>query len=234
YCVFPNFDEIQNYTGAYRAKNMEMFRQILADNHMLDQAKDFLMASGKLQTLAYKHDIERILRTPNYNGFQLLGLQDFPGQGTALVGVLNAFWEEKGYVTADEYRRFSNETVPLAQFPRFVFSNTETFSVDVVLFHSVRSPLENAIIDWFMRAEKGEIFHNGSFDSKSYPIANGIPVGKINQSLQSIGNAKALKLEGSVRGTSFINGWDFWVYPSVQKDRGTSVYYTTELDDAAN
>jgi hypothetical protein len=234
YCVFPNFDEIQNYTGAYRAKNMEMFRQILADNHMLDQAKDFLMASGKLQTLAYKHDIERILRTPNYNGFQLLGLQDFPGQGTALVGVLNAFWEEKGYVTADEYRRFSNETVPLAQFPKFVFSNTENFSVDVVLFHSGRSPLENAIIDWVIRDEKGEIFHKGSFDSKSYPIANGIPVGKINQSLQSIGNAKALKLEVSVRGTSFINGWDFWVYPSVQKDRGTSVYYTTELDDAAN
>jgi len=148
--------------------------------------------------------------------------------------VLNAFWEEKGYVTADEYRRFSNETVPLAQFPKFVFSNTENFSVDVVLFHSGRSPLENAIIDWVIRDEKGEIFHKGSFDSKSYPIANGIPVGKINQSLQSIGNAKALKLEVSVRGTSFINGWDFWVYPSVQKDRGTSVYYTTELDDAAN
>jgi hypothetical protein len=94
YCVFPNFDEIQKYTGVYRAKNFEMFRQDLQDHHMGDQAKDFLNASGKLQLLCYKNEIEKMLRTPGFGGFQTLGLQDFPGQGTALVGVLDAFFQD--------------------------------------------------------------------------------------------------------------------------------------------
>ena len=57
---------------------------------MADQAADFLHASGKLQALLYKEDIESALRTPGMGGFQLLDLHDFPGQGTALVGVLDA------------------------------------------------------------------------------------------------------------------------------------------------
>ena len=78
-------------------------------------ADSFLLASGKLQALCYKADIEAALRTRNFGGFQLLGLNDFPGQGTALVGVLDAFWEEKGYISPEEYRRFCAPTVPLAR-----------------------------------------------------------------------------------------------------------------------
>ena len=82
---------------------------------MGDQAHDFLIASGKLQALCYKEEIESALRTPGMAGFQLLDLHDFPGQGTALVGVLDPFWDEKGYITARQFRRFCNSTVPLAR-----------------------------------------------------------------------------------------------------------------------
>jgi hypothetical protein len=73
------------------------------------------MASGKWQAAAYKHDIEAALRTPGFGGFQLLDLHDFPGQGTALVGVLDAFWDSKGYISAGEFSRFSGPVVPLAR-----------------------------------------------------------------------------------------------------------------------
>ncbi len=98
---------------------------------MLDQADDFLLASGKLQTLCYKEDIESALRTDGFGGFQLLDLHDFPGQGTALVGVLDAFWESKGYVTAEEYHRFSCQTVPLARMTKRIWTNDESFSADI-------------------------------------------------------------------------------------------------------
>ena len=58
------------------------------------------MASGKLQALCYKHEIEN-LRTPEY-AFSVIELNDYSGQGTALW-VLNAFWEEKAYVNAAEF-----------------------------------------------------------------------------------------------------------------------------------
>ena len=106
WCVYPDFTEIGKYTGYFKARNFEIFRDTAGHNGLLPQAHDFLMASGKLQTLCYKHDIEAALRTPGFGGFQLLDLHDFPGQGTALVGVLNPFWESKGYVSPEEYARF--------------------------------------------------------------------------------------------------------------------------------
>ena len=83
WCVFPNLKEIDKYTGPLKPRNFEIVRDLLEAQGMLDQAEDFLMASGKLQTLCYKEEIEAALRTPGFGGFQLLDLHDFPGQGTA-------------------------------------------------------------------------------------------------------------------------------------------------------
>lgn len=96
WCVYPNFKEIDKYTGVLKAKNLEIFKETLADKGMEDMGEKFLYASGRLQTLCYKADIEAALRTPGFAGFQLLDLHDFPGQGTALVGVLDPFWDDKG------------------------------------------------------------------------------------------------------------------------------------------
>ena len=120
WCVYPDFKEIQKYTGVLKAKNFEIFQETLAEKHLSDLADEFLYASGRLQTLCYKADIEAALRTPGFAGFQLLDLHDFPGQGTALVGVLNPFWESKGYVEGEEYSMFCNQTVPLARLPKMV------------------------------------------------------------------------------------------------------------------
>ncbi|KQB41750.1 Glycoside hydrolase family 2 sugar binding protein [Flavobacterium daejeonense] len=233
YCVFPNFDEIQKYTGVYRAKNFEMFRQDLADHHMGNQAKDFLNASGKLQVLCYKNEIEKILRTPDYGGFQMLGLQDFPGQGTALVGVLDAFFQEKGYVTAKEFSRFCNSTVPLAKIEKFVYATNETFKADILLFHAADMPLKNTVINWTIKNDEGTVFASGNFDAKTYENRNGLPVGNLSYSLNQIKEAGKYNLEVKVDGTDFANDWDFWVYPEVKTEMVPSIYYTTVLDEKA-
>ena len=126
WCVYPNFAEMPSYTGPLKPRNFEIFRESLEAHGMLDQARDFLIASGKLQALCYKEEIESALRTPGMGGFELLALYDFPGQGTALVGVLDALWNPKGYITAGEFRRFCGSTVPLARLPRRVFTTDET------------------------------------------------------------------------------------------------------------
>ena len=126
WCVYPNFDQMRKYTGPLKPKNLEIFRDSLTEHGMLDQWRDFVRASGRLQVLCYKEEIEAALRTPGIGGFHLLDLHDFPGQGTAPVGVLDAFWESKGYVTAKEYRRFCNTTVPLARLLKRVWTTDET------------------------------------------------------------------------------------------------------------
>jgi hypothetical protein len=131
WCVYPNFKEIEKYTGVLKAKNFEIFRESLKAHHMGHLADSFMLASGKLQALCYKADIEAALRTPEFGGFQLLDLHDFPGQGTALVGVLDPFWEEKGYISPEEYRRFCNTTVPLARLEKRIFVEGETMTANI-------------------------------------------------------------------------------------------------------
>ncbi|TDD95716.1 exo-beta-1,4-galactosidase [Flavobacterium cellulosilyticum] len=233
YCVFPNFEEIKKYTGVYRAKNFEMFQEDLEDHHMGNQSKDFLNASGKLQVLCYKNEIEKILRTPDYAGFQMLGLQDFPGQGTALVGVLDAFFEEKGYVKASEYSRFCNSTVPLAKIAKFVYNNNEVFNAEIILFHSGKTPLKNAVLSWTIKNEKGVTLASGNFDPKTYENGNGIFVGNLKFDLGTIQEASKLNLKVQVNDTAFVNDWDFWVYPDTKFKLIPDIYYTTVLDDKA-
>lgn len=81
WCVYPNLKEMQKYTGVYRPRNFEIFQESLIENGLGALADSFLIASGKLQTLCYKADIEAALRTPDFGGFQLLGLNDFRGRG---------------------------------------------------------------------------------------------------------------------------------------------------------
>lgn len=192
WCAFPNFEEIKDYTGVYRAKNFELFQQDLKDRGMHDQSRDFLLASGKLQALCYKYEIEKALRTPGYAGFQLLGLQDFPGQGTALVGVLNAFWQEKGYITAGEFSRFCNSTVPLASLPKFVFTNDETVEAKIMVFHSGRTPL-NALIKWNIKNQNGNSVGNGIFPQQLIQNGNGIPVVRSNFRCPEYNRRKSLR-----------------------------------------
>ncbi|MFD2288286.1 beta-glucuronidase [Pedobacter petrophilus] len=233
YCVFPNFEEMKKYTGVYRAKNFEMFQEDLADHDMADQAKDFLMASGKLQALCYKNEIEKALRTPNYNGFQLLSLNDYPGQGTALVGVLDAFWDEKGYITAKEFKRFSNSTVPLLKVPKFVYTNNESLNASVEVAHFGKAPIPNATILWVIKDASGTVLSKGKFDQKSLPVANCIQIGDIQFGLSAIQKATQLNLEVSIEGTEFANDWNFWVYPAELPKAKSNFYYTEILDDQA-
>jgi len=233
WCVFPDFKEIKKYTGVYRAKNFELFQEDLADHNLADQSEQFLMASGKLQALCYKMEIEKELRTPGMSGFQMLSLNDYPGQGTALVGVLSAFWDEKGYITPKQFSRFCNAVVPLARIPKFVYNNSETFTAATELYNYGASAL-NAKTSWKIRDEQRKVLAEGGTTAKDYAIGNCLPIGNINFALSGITRPSKLNLEVVVDGTNYANDWDFWVYPSAQATTPkTDIYYTTTLDKQA-
>jgi hypothetical protein len=243
YCVFPDFREIKKYTGVYQPKNFEMFEEDLKDHDMADEAAAFLQASGKLQALAYKNEIEKALRTPGYSGYQLLSLNDYPGQGTALVGVLNAFWEEKGYITAKQFKRFSGSTVPLISTAKFVYAGDELFEAAVEVAHYGKSQLDNAVLTWKITNEKAEVLKSGKFDKRNIPIGNCISIGKLSFALTGINKAARLNLEVSIEGSDFSNDWNFYVFPkntvtvkgkgSPKKVAYNTVYYCTTLDKKA-
>jgi len=139
---------IKEFTGYMRPGNYDIFKYIAEQQGVLDQNRAFAWASGRFQLACYKEEIEANLRTPGLAGFQLLDLHDYLGQGTALIGLLDAFWESKGYVTPAEFRRFSGATVPLARLARRTFTTAETLAAEVEIYHFGAAPLGNATPWW--------------------------------------------------------------------------------------
>jgi hypothetical protein len=230
WCVYPDFKEIAHYTGPLKATNFEIFRESLTENNMGDQAEDFLMASGKLQALCYKAEIEAALRTPGFAGFEMLQLHDFPGQGTALVGILNPFFESKGYITSEEFRMFCNETVPLARIPRHVYRNDEEFSADIEIFNFGKNAIVNTGVLCYIINNEGDTIYTQHIQKDEIERGNCIPAGKINFSLNKIDQPQKLSLIVSLKNTRFTNKWDFWVYPVKGNIDQGDVLITESLD----
>jgi hypothetical protein len=167
-------------------------------------------------------------------GFQLLDLHDFPGQGTALVGVLDAFWDSKGYVSADEFRRFSGATVPLARLDRRVFTTAERLEADLELAHFGSQPLAGARPFWRLLAEDGRVVARGSLPARDVPVDNGIVLGRVSLGLASVAAPRRYRLVVGLEGTPFENDWDVWVYPSrVDTAVPSGVLLVRTLDEAA-
>ncbi len=231
WCVYPDLSEISNYTGVLKAKNFEIFKETLEEHHMGDQAARFLYASGRLQTLCYKADIEAALRTPGFGGFQLLDLHDFPGQGSALVGVLNPFWDTKGYVDGKEFSMFCNRTVPLARMQKMIWTNDETFKASLEVAHFDKQPLTAATIEWSIADASGKELASGK-TTRDLPVDNCIPATDIEFGLSAVTVPSQLILTAKIPGGNAANRWNFWVYPAATKDMPDKPYVTTNYNEA--
>ncbi|WP_333865156.1 sugar-binding domain-containing protein [Sphingobacterium sp.] len=230
YAVYPNLAEIKKYKGVLKPLNFISVAEDLKQKGLLQKAKAYTMASGKLAAILYKEEMERALKTPGISGYQLLDLHDFPGQGTALVGLLDAFWDSKNIISAAEFRQFSAPVVPLLQFPKAVYSNDETFEAILDVSNYGQEALQNQRISWSLR-DGTNIVAKGHFDSTIGKGHQG-NVGHLEASLREIVRAKKLTLEVQLEGTSYKNHWNIWVYPKDKAIDFGEVNYTRELEEA--
>jgi len=214
WCAYPDFSVIKKFTGYLQPSNYEIYRDSAAAHGLLDKDKDFALASGKFQVQCYKEEIEANQRTPSYSGFELLDLHDYLGQGTALIGVLDAFWESKGYVTAGEWTRFCNTTVPLARLTSRVFTTAQTLSAEVEVAHYDPAPLNDAVAQWRIVDSAGAVAISGNLPAKTIPIGKGTSLGTITVDLSKLQAPRQYKLVVGIAGTSFENDWNFWLYPA--------------------
>ncbi len=233
WCAFPDLEETSQYTGPYKAKNFEIFRDLLEKNGMKGMDRKFLMSSGRLQTLCYKYEIERNLRTPDYTGFQLLALNDYSGQGTALEGVLNVFWKEKGYVDGEQWREFCSPVVPLAKFPKFIFTDTDSVRIPVEIYNASDSDLGDIKVSYTVTDTYGSPIAVGIFGNTQISMGKNNPAGKILLPIQKVKTPMKYKLSVKV-GDKGHNSWEYWVYPEeTVLDVPKNVYVTDTLNAKA-
>lgn len=205
--TYPNYDEIAKYTGALYPYNMEIFRDRLEKAGMADQAKAFHQASGQWSLRLYKQDIEMDLRTPNMAGFQLLDLQDYPGQGSAYVGILDAFLDTKGMCTAEEWRGFCAPVVPLLIADKFCYTNEEVLHADIQIANYGEESLKGKTVTWNLGEKSGAIV----VATDEFGL---IDAGVLDIPLADYQQATQLELTLQVEGKKECNTYDIWVYPA--------------------
>ena len=231
YAVYPDLREIERYTGNLVPLNFIAIRDDLERKKLLPLAPQFTAASGRFAALLYKEEMERALRTPQLDGFQLLQLQDFPGQGTALVGLLNAFWESKGIISPEEFREACSPVTPLARFPKAVYERGEVFRAKIEVANFFRD-LPQAEVTWTVRDAARREIRNGTFGPASIALGGAREIGEITLPIPADGDAAQWRLEVAIRGTSYRNHWNFWVYPRAIREVPANVRFVTTLDEA--
>ena len=203
--TYPDYREMKKYTGVLHPYNFEVFRRRLAAAGMLSQADDFHKASGLWSVKLYKADIEMDLRTRNMAGFQLLDIQDYPGQGSAFVGILDAFMESKGITTPEEWRQWCSPVVPLLEVEKFCFEDGEKIQAKVKVANYGGSSLYGKKLKWKIGDAEG-VMNIFTYDEGL------VDVGVLDEAI-SVDEPTKLLFTLNIEGTEARNSYELWIYP---------------------
>ncbi|UCH15314.1 MAG: beta-glycosidase, partial [Bacteroidales bacterium] len=233
YQIYPDYMEIDKYTGVLRAWNFEVFLSRLLKAGMAHMDSIFQKASGAWSAICYKAEMEAAMRTKGLAGFQLLDLQDFPGQGTALVGILDAFMDSKNVISSREWMQSCNDLVLLAEFSKYCWIADETFHAKVRVANYSNTEINNELV-WEIRKQNGTVIHKGAFSGLGINNGGVTTTGEINADLSSIKKAEKLTLNISISNTNYTNSYPLWVYkPFKTIEKSEDIIVKEKLDKQA-
>ena len=230
YEVLPDFDEIERFCGVTRASNYAMVRnRAMQKGISEEQWKQFVEATGEMSLACYREEVEAVLRTPGMSGLSLLGLQDFPGQGTALVGMLNSHLQAKPYAFADPNRfaAFFRQTLPIATLQARCFQTNEKPTVGLYIANYGQIDLHDAC-RWSLSGAETSV--DGIISACLCPVGQLTPVGCIQLPLNRWKHSAELLL--SIDYGGYHNEYNLWVYPPVTIHRSEQVVVTGDVHDA--
>lgn len=233
YQVSPDYRDIAKFTGVLEARNYEIFRERIREAGMLDQAHDFVRASGALAAICYREDVELALRTEGLGGIQLLDIMDFPGQSTALVGMLNVFMESKGLIEPEKWREFCSEVVPLLRIKQHSWTSDETLMGRIQVAHFGPEDFEAANVVLELNNQSGKSIATQRLDPTDLNRGQLNDVDLFAMSLADIETPQRLDLKIRIEGTPYENSYPIWVYPpAVDTQPGDDVILSRSLYSA--
>ncbi|HRO45740.1 sugar-binding domain-containing protein [Agriterribacter sp.] len=231
YPVYPEWSEIDKYKGVLKARNLEGFKKIAEKNGIASQDKDFHKASGALQQLLYKNLIENILLAPSSAGFQLLSMQDYQGQGEALVGWLDAFWDDKKITTPEQFREHSNAVVPLIRTKSFTYTNNDTIALSIELANYYKTALRQPL-HWEFINDKGTVIKKGLAKRNQFPQGQLTFADSLLLPCAIFSNEAAqYTFRLFFEDNSYSNSWQFFIYPLHEEITPAGIYVTSQWNN---
>ena len=247
--MLPDFEELESFHGISDPVNLQLIRKRVEEQGLLPLWKKYVEATGELSRLAYREEIEAAMRTRELSGISLLGLQDFPGQGTALVGMMNSHLEPKPYDFArpERFREFFRESRILVKLPRYTYEAGERLTAEVEVANFGKKSIEGALHwtlserntaseggnrkqaaepeDWKNAAIAGEAETAG----KIRPPGTYTAIGSLDIPLDFVKKNVALTLTVSIG--SCTSAYPVWVYQKTTPVCPENVYESRTFDE---
>ncbi len=221
FAVYPDVREIPLYDGNLMPYNLMIIRDDLIKQELSDHHEAYVTGSLVAAMRLYKEEIESYLRTEDYAGFQLLGVQDFPGQCCATVGVLNSRWEPKPGFEPAWFRQFNQDIVPLVKMEQRVFESLEAIDGTIMVYHYGKQDLCQETLKWALWDGSSCIYEERqSVDvtrGQRHEVA-GIKGRHIRQGAPKSyrpSEPRQLELRIEIEGTAYKNSWDLWLFPEI-------------------
>lgn len=225
YQFYPDFSETDKYTGVLRPDNLATFRKRAQEAGTLRKSDRFFKAAGEWATRLYKADMEMNLRTPGMGGFQLLDIQDYPGQGTALVGILDAFMDSKGFITPEEWRQSCSDLTVLAELPKRCYTSGEIARIPLKLANYGTRNLGGSTVDWALPFAQGTTTVDGNKGL--------LDAGMIYLPIPEVKKPEKTTLTLTADNGMTVNSYDIWIFPKdSEMKKVKDVTVTGNLDEA--
>ncbi len=235
--TYPRWSSLKEYTGVLQPRNLERYKAEAKAQGIYDENEAFHLASNALALLLYKDEMESHLRTPDCLGYSTLDMQDYPGQGEALVGWLDAFYVPKGHITPKRFRRWNNSVVVLARLPSYVWRAGEPITGSSLLANYDRADFANVESGWRLLDRKGVLIKSGTFANVTSLAGKLTALGSFTIPTTPFRSASQVRLElfAKCNDKEFANDWDLWIYPALLQPATfpTSIVVTDSREDAA-
>ena len=233
YETSPNFDEIDKFPKEIIPGNLLLFKETMEKQGLLPRWRDFYRATGRLALDCYRQDIEMFTRTANMAGYQILGIRDALGQGSALVGILNVFGESKGMVTPEEWRRYCGPEVLLIRMDKYVYRSGEHFAAKVQMANYGRDNFPDAGVSVLLcGVPDGKEIFSTVLKCAEIPQGGLFDVGGISVDLPGFSAPEPLLLTLKLEGTDIINEYKIWVFPEAAGTEAPEGVHVTSSFDA--
>ena len=226
--ILPDFEEINDFNGVVMPENYKLIKENVEKLGYMPKWKQYVEATGNLSLICYRAEVEAALRTESFSGLSLLGLQDFPGQGTALVGMLNAHLQPKPYPFAgpEKFAAFFTPQLPLVLLLKYTFENTESLIAEIKLANYGKQELHGNL----QCTLQGRNFEfSQEMTNMTAPVGTLTTVGTLKIPLGAI--KEATRLDLTVAIGNIKNTYPIWVYPAATPICPPSVYETTTLNE---
>jgi hypothetical protein len=213
--VYPDWNELAKFTGPLKPFRLEAMREQARANGILNDAADLRAASGALNRLLNREELEGYFRTPSCAGFQLLSMQDFTGQGEALVGWRDIFYQDKGTTDPAEFRQWCAPTVPLLEIPKRIWQTHETLTAATLIHHSGPEPETHISLHWSLRKRDGpQTLASGTLPAVTVKPGDVARAGELSIDLKHITAPAELQLTLAAEGRNEIcNSYPLWIFP---------------------